>query len=471
MRNKITIFLILFSINLSASAEDKKVSTDDKRIAEEVVAIIGNSPVMLSELEFGISNIIEQRRKNGEAAIRDARDEALESIFISKLLSEQAKVDSLDKDMTVDIFNIQSRVDQMVEQAGSTQMLEKLTGKPIYQIRTDLEEMYKEGRRGELMQNHVKDKVTITYDEVAEFYKSIENDSVIMIPIRYTYAHIVKKPEATDQRIITIRERLLEYRRRVLDGESFAGLARLYSQDGSARNGGELLLKPEELVTEFVDAAMALKPGQISEIVETEFGYHIIQLISLDGGKIHARHILLKPEFSVAETQQVSALLDSMADDIRQNNIAFEYAALNFSDDKASKQNGGTVFNLHQYQQTWDIKMATTKFTAEELLFDYPFVSKLKPGEISDSFQSHDDQGNILYKIVKLLEIFPAHYANIDEDYEIIEEFALMTKQSKELDKWIDKTIQKTYVYVAPEYRDIKFERDGWLNKTPLLPY
>ena len=469
MARKVILLLTFLTLLIPAKAENHKV------IAEEVIAIVGNSAVMLSELEMAMDNLIQDRKEKGIFSGRSPKDEALEGLLTNKLMAAQASADSLDKTLNIDLFTIESYISGMIEGAGSVKQLEKLMGKPIYQIKADLQEVFKENERASIMRKHVTEKVTITYDEVKEFFDGTPKDSMQMIPDQYTYAQIVRKPTATKEKGMLIREKLLEYRRRILEGESFSVLARLYSQDiATANNGGEFPARsPEEFQAPYAEAAELLKPGQISEIVQTEDGFHIIELISAEGGKLHTRHIMLRPQFSGEEMIRAERELDSVANEIRQGNLSFERAVPEHSDDKATKENDGIVFNLRPYKLAGnDIKFATIKFETEQLdRYDYPSLSRLGEGEVSDSFEAKDENDNLVYKIVKLVKFYPSHFANLDEDYSIIETIALTVKQMEVLNEWIDETIQKMYVYIAPDYRNTEFTRKGWLNKVPLLPY
>jgi peptidyl-prolyl cis-trans isomerase SurA len=249
----------------------------------------------------------------------------------------------------------------------------------------------------------------------------------------------------------------------------------MYSVDGSALHGGEMQPSPSSFfVRPFAEALEKLKPGQVSEIVETEYGFHIIELIDKQGEMYHCRHIVLRPTFTREELMQPSRELDSIANLIRKDSITFEEAALRFSDDASSKMNGGIVSNhdVLERQGVYDgARLTATRFLKEDFgaeggksLEDYNALRRLRVGEISDSFQSSDFKGNQLSKIVKLVEIIPAHVASLEEDYIRIEEMALEDKQTKVYNKWLHSKIEGMYIYIAPEYRSDEFEYDGWIK-------
>ena len=252
-------------------------------------------------------------------------------------------------------------------------------------------------------------------------------------------------------------------------------MARMYSVDGSAIRGGEMDPAPANIyVKPFADALEKLKPGQISEIVETEFGFHIIELIDKKGDKYHCRHIVLRPTFTREELAEPSRQLDSLARLIRKDSISFEKAALEFSDDATSKMNGGIVSNhdILERAGTFDgARLTATRFLKEDFgrdfgksLDDYNALRRLGVGEISESFQTTDMMGNQMSKIVKLVEIIPAHTASLVDDYIRLEEMALQNKQNEVFEKWLSNKIDGMYVYIAPEFRNGEFRNKHWVK-------
>jgi peptidyl-prolyl cis-trans isomerase SurA len=265
-------------------------------------------------------------------------------------------------------------------------------------------------------------------------------------------------------------------RERVIKGQTkFSVLARMYSLDGSAIYGGEMEPMPSSyFVRPFAEALEKLKPGQVSEIVETEFGFHIIELIEKKDEMYRCRHILLRPTFTTDELMQPARQLDSIANLIRLDSITFENAALRFSDDASSKHNGGIVSNsdILARMGVYDgARMTATRFLKEDFsaqggksLEDYAALMRLKEGEVSNSFQTTDIMGNEMSKIVKLVQIIPAHVASLEEDYIRLEEMALQQKQEKVYRKWLHEKIQSMYVYIDPAYRSDEFENKNWIK-------
>jgi peptidyl-prolyl cis-trans isomerase SurA len=293
---------------------------------------------------------------------------------------------------------------------------------------------------------------------------------------QYVYAQITKLPASIKDAQQRTKERLLDMRERVISGKTqFSVLARMYSIDGSAIYGGEMEPAPSSYyVRPFAEALEKLKPGQVSEIVETEFGFHIIELIEKRGENYRCRHILLRPTFTRDELMQPARELDSIARLIRLDSLKFEDAALRFSDDASSRNNGGIVSNhdILARQGVYDgARLTATRFLREDFgqmggksLEDYTALMRLNVGEVSDSFQTTDLNGNQLSKIVKLVEIIPAHVASLEEDYIRIEEMALEDKQNRVYRKWLHSKIDGMYIYIDPEYRSDEFEYKGWIK-------
>jgi peptidyl-prolyl cis-trans isomerase SurA len=297
-----------------------------------------------------------------------------------------------------------------------------------------------------------------------------------MIGEQYVYAHITKFPSSLKEAQQRTKERLLDMRERVIKGQTkFSVLARMYSLDGSAIYGGEMEPMPSSyFVRPFAEALEKLKPGQVSEIVETEFGFHIIELIEKKDEMYRCRHILLRPTFTTDELMQPARQLDSIANLIRLDSITFENAALRFSDDASSKHNGGIVSNsdILARMGVYDgARMTATRFLKEDFsaqggksLDDYAALMRLKVGEVSNSFQTTDIMGNEMSKIVKLVEIIPAHTASLEEDYIRLEEMALQQKQEKIYKEWLNDKIMSMYVYIDPAYRTETFENKNWIK-------
>ena len=440
---------------------------------DKVVAVVGSSSILYSDVDEYARQLVEQRRMEGYTSDRDPKNEALEALLTQKLLYNQAQIDSV----TINNGDIMSRVEEQVEQMldmeGSIPALEAKHHMPIFNIREIMRQRYEEQAYAQAMQSEVVNKVTVIPGEVERFYKSIARDSLPTIADQYVYAQITKFPKSMTAAKQRTRERLLDMRERVITGNAkFDNLARMYSQDGTAMRGGEMDPTPlAGLDPSFAAALEEMKPGQISEVVESQYGFHIIQLLDKRGQLYHFRHILLRPVYTSEELSESLNLLDSIADLIHKDSITFEKAALQYSDDAASKMNGGIVSNhdILERMNAFDPKLTVTKFLKEDFgrfksLDDYNALRMLKPGEVSDAFLTEDMLGNQMAKIVKLVEVIPTHTASLNEDYLRLEEMALQNKQERVFKEWLSKKIDAMYVYISPEFRSGEFENKHWLK-------
>ena len=454
-----------------ASAQQRRQVMLDK-----VVAVVGGSAILHSEVEEYCVALKDQRRQMGYTSDRDPMSESLEALLEQKLLYNQALLDSVEVNTSDIAARIETYVQSLVAEAGGIAELEAKEHMPIYTYRELLRQRYEEQAYAQAMRQDVVGRVTVVPGEVERFYKRVDKDSLPMIGEQYVYAHITKFPSSLKEAQQRTKERLLDMRERVITGQTkFSVLARMYSMDGSAMYGGEMEPGPSSFyVRPFVEALEKLKPGQISEIVETEFGFHIIELIDKQGEMYHCRHILLRPTFTRDELMEPAHQLDSIANLIRLDSLSFDKAALMFSDDATSKHNGGIVSNsdiLARMGAYDGARMTATRFLKEDFsmqggksLEDYAALMRLKVGEVSNSFQTTDIMGNQMSKIVKLVEIIPAHTASLEEDYIRLEEMALQQKQERIYREWLDDKIESMYIYIDPAYRSEDFENKNWIK-------
>ena len=463
-----TLFMLTLS---SASAQQRRQVMLDK-----VVAVVGGSAILHSELVEYAEALVSQRRQMGYTSDRDPLDESLEALLEQKLLYNQALIDSVEVNTSDIASRIEVYVQAQIAEEGGIAQLEAKEHMPIYTYRELLRQRYEEQAYAQAMRNDVVSRVTVVPGEVERFYKHVDKDSLPVIGEQYVYAHITKFPSSLKDAQQRTKERLLDMRERVITGQTkFSVLARMYSLDGSAMYGGEMEPMPASyFVRPFAEALEKLKPGQISEIVETEFGFHIIELIEKKNDLYRCRHILLRPTFTREELMEPAKQLDSIANLIRLDSISFDKAALQFSDDATSKHNGGIVSNsdILERMGVYDgARMTATRFLKEDFsaqggksLDDYAALMRLKVGEVSNSFQTTDIMGNEMSKIVKLVEIVPAHTASLEEDYIRLEEMALQQKQEKIYKEWLNDKIMSMYVYIDPAYRTETFENKNWIK-------
>ncbi|MBR4843834.1 MAG: peptidylprolyl isomerase [Alistipes sp.] len=443
---------------------------------DKVVAVVGGSSILHSEVTEYAEALVAQRRQMGYTSDRDPMNEALEALLEQKLLYNQALIDSVDIDNSGIASRIEEYLQTLITEAGGIAELETKEHMPIFTYREMLRTRYEEQAYAEAMRNSVIGKITVVPGEVERYYKRVDKDSLPMIGEQYVYAHITKFPSSLKEAQQRTKERLLDMRERIITGQTkFSVLARMYSLDGSAIYGGEMEPMPAQyFVRPFAEALEKLKPGQISEIVETEFGFHIIELIEKRGEVYRCRHILLRPTFTYEELAEPARELDSIARLIRMDSLSFDDAALRHSDDVISKYNGGIVSNsdvLARMGGYGGARLTATRFLKEDFsaqggksLDDYAALMRLKVGEVSDSFKTTDLMGNQMSKIVKLVEIIPAHTATLEDDYIRLEEMALNQKQEKVYREWLTSKIGAMYVYIDPAYRSDEFENKEWIK-------
>ena len=433
---------------------------------DKVVAVVGGSSITYSEVENTARRLTESRREQGYTSDRDPMNEALEQLMMQKLLYNQALIDSVEIMKTDIMARVEEEVQDMIAREGTIPAVEAKMHNPIFNIRENLRRRYEEEAYASGMQREVIGKVTIIPGEVERFYRQTDKDSLPVIGDQYVYAHITKFPKSIDEAKRRARERLLEMRERIITGDAkFDLLARIYSVDGSALHGGEM--EPATLQTfvqPFADALSELKPGQISEVVETQYGFHLIQLIDKKGNLYHCRHILLKPQFTDSEIKAAFTTLDSLKQEILAGKLTFADAVAKYSEDKYSNRNGGVATNIEllEAMNQGDARAATTKFLKEELSQTpevYNALKDMKPGDISDAFASQDMRGNILGKIVRLDEIIPTHTASLSEDFLKIEEIALKKKQDADFETWLKNKVAGMFIRVDSEFRSCQFER------------
>ncbi|WP_295939434.1 peptidylprolyl isomerase [uncultured Alistipes sp.] len=463
------ILVALFALMAAGMFAQKQQVMLDK-----VVAVVGSSSILYSEVAEYAKQLTAQRRSEGYTSDRDPMNEALEALMTQKLLFNQAQIDSVKINNADIMAHVETQLQDMIEMEGSIPQLEAKQHMAIFNIRENMRQRYEEQSYASSMQSEVVSKVSVIPGEVERFYKSIDKDSLPTVAEQYVYAQITRFPKSITQAKQRTRERLVDMRERVITGKAkFENLARMYSQDpGTMMRGGEMDPSPlASLDASFAAALENMKPGQISEVVESQFGFHIIQLLGKKGNLYHFRHILLRPVYTIEELNEGVNFLDSLVNVIRKDSISFERAALQYSDDATSKMNGGIVSNhdILERFNAFDAKLTVTKFLREDFahfnaLDDYNALVKLKPGEISPSFLTEDIMGNQLAKVVKLVEVIPTHVASLNEDYLRLEEMALNTKQERVFKDWLTKKIDAMYVFIDPEFRDGEFENKHWVK-------
>ena len=472
LKKRVIAVAALIAVMMSAG-----VLTAQKRqvLLDRGVAVVGGSAILYSEVEDNAATLVQQRREQGYTSDRDPMNESLEMLMRQKLLYSQALIDSIDVYSDINSY-VEEQLQSMIAEAGSIAELEAREHMPVFNFRELLRQQVVEQEYARSMQQTVVSDVKVSPGEVEQYFNSLKEEELPLVPEQYVYAQIVRYPSSQEDAKRRTRERLMEMRERIISGKStMAVLARTYSVDpGTAMRGGEMPAGPlEELVAPYAEALEKLKPGQVSEVVETDYGFHIIELLEEPkNGLYRSRHILLRPTYTAEELNQPITFLDSLANMIRQDSITFEAAALEHSEDKLTKMNGGLVTNhdlLMSSPSYANVKYSATKFRREDFgdgksLQDYSNIIRMKVGDVSPAYMAQDLRQNQQAKIIKLLEIIPTHPASLEKDYAAIEEMALSQKQQKVFSEWMREKIDGLYVYIAPDFREGEFEYPNWVK-------
>ena len=447
----LTATLTLF---LSAGAFAQKYTG----IVDRAAAVIGNELILVSDVESEVQML----RTKGYGSDRNVRCEVLEKMMEQKLFLIQARIDSLTVNQDMVESNLSQQIDQIRTALGGDEQVEEYFHKPLYKLRSEWRKQFEDQSLIQQEQQEVvKQLPEVTPYDVKVFLDSTDENDLPVVPQMYQLSQICIYPDR-EAASIAVKEKLLDIRERIINGEKFSTLARLYSEDpGSARKGGELGMASKSIFwPAFSDAAMSLKPGIISQIVETPDGFHIIEVLDKKGDMFNARHILLKPEYTAADREKAFARLDSLKTMIDTSEISFELAARYYSEDPATRTNGG---------QMADPNTGSSYFAIDELKpQDYAAIKDLKPGEISEPVESLDNEGrdgNLVYKIIRLDKIVPSHTATFERDYTELRNIVQQKKQVEALESFVDQKIGTTPIMIDPLFGDCDFKRSAWLEK------
>lgn len=422
-------------------------------IIDEIVAVVGDEIILYSDIEKQYLQMKEEYRSK-----ENYRCSILETLLAQKLLVNQAYIDSLKITDSQVENELERRLKYFINIFGSKEKMEEYFKKSIIEMREEFRNLIREQLLAENMRQEIIKNVTVTPSEIKKYYNSLPKDSLPYINAQVEVLQIVLYPSSSEESKREAREKLLNIRERILNGENFITLAVLYSEDpGSAFKGGDLgWVNKADLDPDYVKAVASLKEGQISRIVETSFGYHIIQLLGRTEDRIHTRHILIKPKISIEDKERTITKLDSIVNLIKNGTYTFEDAAKIFSMDEKTRFNGGIMVNP---------KTGSTKFELSDFSTrDYLVISKLSVGEISEPYESIDEKGNIIYKIVTIKSRTNPHIANLKEDYELIKQMALQYKEQEVLANWIKEKIKTTYIRINDNFKNCDFAIKEWVK-------
>ncbi len=438
--------------------QSKKDSINPASIVDEVVWVVGDEAILKSEVEAMRLQAQQEGRRwkgNPDCAIP-------EQLAVQKLFLNQADIDSVEVSSSDISDRVESQLNYWIEASGSREKLEEYKKMSISQIREEMYDQVGDMLRMQKMREKLVSDAKVLPTEVRNYFKNLPEDSIPYVPTEVEVQILTQTPQIEQQEIDRIKDQLREYTDRVNKGEtSFSTLARLYSEDGSARQGGELdYTSRAELDPAFAAVAFNLTdPKKVSKIVESEFGFHIIQLIDKKGNKIKVRHILLRPTVSEASIQQSLLRLDSIRNDIMDGKFTFEQGASILSDNKDTRNNNGLMAHEMDNMQN------TSRFQMKDLPTEVArMVEGMKVGDVSQPFEMLNKRGKTTCAIIKLKNRVEGHRATITEDFQLMKNIVLAKRKEEMLHEWVVNKIKTTYVRVGERYRDCDFEYEGWIK-------
>lgn len=453
MCTKVYALLLMLLATVSVYGQDN--------VIDEVVWVVGDEAILKSDVESERLNAqYEGRKFDG-----DPYCIIPEQLAVQKLFLHQAAIDSIEVSEQEVIGLVERRTNWLIEQVGgSKEKLEEYYNKTSTQIREMLRENVRDGETVRKMQQHIVGEIKITPAEVRRYFKDLPQDSIPFVPTQVEVQIVTLEPKIPLEEIERVKKTLRDYTDGINSGKmSFATYARFYSEDpGTARRGGELdFMGKGELVPEYANVAFNLQdPNKVSKIVETEFGFHIIQLIEKRGDRIKTRHILLKPKVEEKDLEAALVRLDSIADDIRNQKFTFDDAATYISQDKDTKNNHGLMANKNT---------GTARFEMQDLAQVSQEVAKvvenMNVGEISKAFTMINDKGKEVCAIVKLKSRINGHKATITEDYQRLKAIVMEKRSEYKLEKWIKEKQKHTYVRINEKWQKCDFKYPGWIKE------
>jgi peptidyl-prolyl cis-trans isomerase SurA len=418
-----------------------------QRKVDGIIAKVDNHIILKSDLEFNYLQYLAQTKQRPNEQIKC---DILRSLVQDKLLLARAEIDSVTVDETMVGDQLNRRVEYLTAQIGGVERLEQYYNKSIRQLKDELRTTVKEQMIMEKMQQQIAGKVKVTPKEIKKYFNNIPADSLPYFSSEVELGQIIKFAEVSKQKKQEAREQLEALRKRIVAGEDFATLAKKYSQDpGSAQAGGELgFFKKKELVPEYEAAALRLEPGQISNVIESQFGFHLIQLIERKGQEFNTRHILIKPATATVDIEETAAALDSIRTLIVNDSLTFAKAAKEYSDDKNTKDSGGIITN----RGTGSMYIPMDQVDPSMFFV----IDTMQVGEISKPVAFRTEDGREAVRIIYLKSKSKPHLANLRDDYQKIAAAALNQKKNNAVESWFRKNIDTVFIEIDPEYEDCK---------------
>lgn len=438
---------------------DEPAAISEASVVDEVIWVVGDEPILKSDVE--VTRL--QSEADGVTYSGDPDCSIPEQIAVQKLFLHQAAIDSIEVSESEVVSGIDEQINYWISMIGSREKLEEYRKQSVSQMRQQMHDDFKNRQLIQKMKEQLVKDIKVSPAQVRRYFSDMPADSIPFVPTEVEVEILTQQPKIPLEEINKVKDELRDYTDRVNKGETtFSTLARLYSEDpGSARMGGEMdyvgrgMLDPA-----FANVAFNLTdPKKISKIVESEFGYHIIQLIDKRGDKIKVRHILRKPVVSQESVDKALSRLDSIGSDIRGGKFTFEAAVPVLSDDKDTKNNRGLMANTSQ------AGVRTSKFQMKDLPTEIArVIDTMKVGEVSQPFQMINSRGKTACAIVKLVSRVEGHRATITEDFQVMQDVVLAKEREKTLHDWVVNKIKSTYVRMNDRYKNCKFEYQGWVK-------
>jgi len=411
-------------------------------IIDRVVSVVGDFNVLQSDIEQQYF----QMKMSGIYVGSDTRCKIFNELVKQKLLMAQAKIDSVEVGPDMVEMQMESRLDYFINQFGSEEEMETYFNKSIFDIKDDLREAIREQMVSDEVKRSIIADVSTTPSDVKSFFRSMPPDSVPYINTEVELAQIVAYPSYSDEAVFELKERLLELRKRVQEGEDFGTLAILYSEGPSASRRGELgFMMRGELDKAYANEAWTLKPGQVSKIVESAFGFHLIQMIERRGDRANTRHILMNPKADANAKQKAIYKLDSLKTVIENDSITFDLAAKIYSEDENTSVNGGLIVNPNTLASTFELDQLPTK--------DYYMIRNMEVEDLSEPYESTDTKAKVCYKLLYLKTRTEPHRANLKQDYLLLQELALQYKNNEVMEEWYEEKKESTYIRVDQSFK------------------
>ena len=457
---KYHIFAVAAVIAVCGLITAQMMASPKKNVIDEVAWVVGDEAIFRSDIEEQYNTL----RQEGSLPPGDPYCLIPEQLAVEKLYLHQAKLDTIEVPESSVRNMVEQRLSFFESQLGSREKVEEYFHKPLPVLRESLIEMMRNGAIVSQVQRNLTQGITVTPNEVRKYFNSLPPDSVPYVPMQVEVQIITLNPNIPRQEIEDVKARLREYSDRVNKGEAdFSTLAIMYSEDGSSMQGGELGFSGRAAwVPEFANVAFNLTdPKKVSRIVETEYGYHILQLIAKRGDQVNVRHILLTPKVSQKDLTDATNRLDSIRKEIVGGAFTFEEAASFISQDKDTRNNKGVMTNNNEYSDLF----RSSKFEMQDLPPDIAKqIEKMNPGDVSQSFIMKNNSHKDVAAIVKLTNRLPGHRANLSDDYSLLKKMYENHKKEEILRDWLENKIKDTYVKIEPNWQSCEFRYNGWIK-------